>query len=48
MSKPLVLIYAGLQMLFLYVFCDVDHATIELTNLKNYSVEQFLYSFISF
>jgi len=29
-------------------FCDVDHATIGLTNLENYLVQQFLYSFILF
>jgi len=29
-------------------FCDVDQATIGLTNLENYLVQQFLYSFILF
>jgi len=35
-------------MLLLDVCCDVDDATIELSNLTNYSVQQFLYSFILF
>jgi len=29
-------------------FCDVGHATIGLNNLANYSVQQFLYSFVLF
>jgi len=31
---------------YLMSLCDVDHATIVLTNPKNYSVQQFVYSFI--
>jgi len=46
-KTPRVNVYMLAMLLLAVLICDVGHATIELTNLTNYSV-RFLSSFISF
>jgi len=41
-------VYKLANVIACWAVCDVDHATIGLTNLAKYSVQRFLHSFISF